>query len=258
MITHRRWIIATCLSMLLFISLVELRLNEGFRWRTSGELLVKPTSPVSNRISDVEIVVASIKKEDTSWLATYMRGWDTNVYVADDPGARLTVPMNKGRESMVYLTYIIDRYDSLPKSIIFIHASRFAWHNDDPDYDAVPTLRNFQLPYLEEQGYVNMRCVWIIGCPQEIRPFEDENAEDGVNLTAKTIYKQSFEELLPELPVPAVVAVSCCSQFAATRDMIHRRPKEDYVRYRQWLMDTPLEDERSGRVFEFAWHSELN
>jgi hypothetical protein len=204
----------------------------------------------------VEIVVASTSKEDTSWLHHNLPGWKTSVYVVDDEAASLTVPLNKGRESMVYLTYIIDNYDSLPDNTIFIHASRFAWHNDDPDYDAIPALRNFQFQYLQQVGYVNLRCVWVIGCPAEIHPYHDEaNAVEGEAAT-KDIYKQSFEELLPELPVPEIVAVSCCAQFGVTRETIQRRPKEDYVRFRQWLLDTPLEDERSGRVMEFSWHSE--
>lgn len=200
-----------------------------------------------------------MRKEDTSWLATHLPDWKQSVYVVDDKKAPLTVPMNKGRESMVYLTYIIDNYDRLPENILFLHASRFAWHNDDPDYDALATLRNFQFPNLQTEGYVNLRCVWIIGCPNEIRPHEDAAHEalegEGGEPTTKEVYKQSFQELLPELSVPEIVAVSCCSQFGVTRDTIRRRPREDYTRFRQWLIDTPLEDERSGRVFEFSWHS---
>lgn len=205
----------------------------------------------------VEIVVASMAEEDTTWLAEYLPEWKTNIYVVNDARARLTVPMNKGRESMVYLTYMIDHYDDLPESVLFIHASRFAWHNDDPDYDAVTSLLRFQLPYLRQAGYVNMRCAWQVGCPAEIRPHEDDAKDDGVQVSAKSIYKKKFQELLPELPVPAVVAVSCCSQFGVTRETIRRRPKEDYIRYRQWLIDTKLEDALSGRMLEFSWHSKL-
>ncbi|KAI0425081.1 hypothetical protein F5Y09DRAFT_347055 [Xylaria sp. FL1042] len=207
---------------------------------------------------DLELVVASVKAEDTSWLHAHLPSWHKNIYVADDASAPLTVPQNKGREAMVYLTYIIDRYESLPPAVLFVHASRFAWHNDDPDYDALPTLRSFRLPYLREKGYVNLRCVWVIGCPAEIRPAQDEasvKVEGGVEkITAKHIYKQAFEELLPGIPVPEVVAVSCCSQFGVTSETIRARPKEDYIRYREWLLATPLDDALNGRVFEFAWH----
>ncbi|KAI0521710.1 hypothetical protein F5B22DRAFT_595940 [Xylaria bambusicola] len=203
----------------------------------------------------LELVVASVKAEDTTWFHTYLPSWHKNIYVADDPLAPLTVPRNKGREAMVYLTYIIDRYDTLPHATLFVHASRFAWHNDDPDYDALPTLQNFRLPYLREQGYVNLRCVWTIGCPAEIRPAVDgEERDNAEKIQAKHIYKQAFEELLPGTDVPEVVAVSCCSQFGVTRDTIRSRTREEYVRWREWLLNTELDDALNGRVFEFAWH----
>ncbi|KAI0487755.1 hypothetical protein F4859DRAFT_510323 [Xylaria cf. heliscus] len=204
---------------------------------------------------ELELVVASVQAEDTSWFHTHLPDWHKNIYIADDPHAPLTVPRNKGREAMVYLTYLIDRYDDLPQNVLFVHASRFAWHNDDPDYDALPTLRHFRLPHLRANGYVNLRCVWVIGCPGEIRPILDasQKPEPG-KVHAKHIYKEAFEQLLPEVPVPDIVAVSCCSQFGVTRETIRSRPLADYIRYRDWLLATPLDDALNGRVFEFAWH----
>lgn len=54
---------------------------------------------------DVELVVASINQENTSWYGEYVSDWRKSIYVVDDPTAPLTVPRNKGREAMVYLTY---------------------------------------------------------------------------------------------------------------------------------------------------------
>lgn len=50
------------------------------------------------------LVVASIKNDDTSWLFKHFPDWHKSIYVVDDPNAPLTVPLNKGRESMAYLT----------------------------------------------------------------------------------------------------------------------------------------------------------
>lgn len=50
-------------------------------------------------------VVASLEKEDISWLHQYLPEWDISRYVADDPSANLTVPKNKGQEAMTYLTW---------------------------------------------------------------------------------------------------------------------------------------------------------
>ncbi|KAK9779344.1 hypothetical protein SCAR479_03826 [Seiridium cardinale] len=255
MMTYRgRLIIAICAVFTALIIILPFHRDRLVRWAASDGRFPSFVSSEPKEPSKLEVVVASTRSEDTSWLRTFFPEWKTNIYVVDDWKATLTVSKNKGRESMVYLTHIITNYDNLPEKILFIHASRFAWHNDEPDYDAVPTLRNFQLPYLEQAGYVNLRCVWVIGCPAEIRPIQDENSGEKEPPAAKEVYKASFEELLPELPVPAVVAVSCCSQFGVTRETIRRRPKEDYIRYRQWLLDTPLKDDTSGRIFEFSWH----
>jgi hypothetical protein len=53
-----------------------------------------------------EMVVASVKSDDTSWFAEYFPDWSRSIYVVDDKKGPLTVPRNKGRESMVFLTYV--------------------------------------------------------------------------------------------------------------------------------------------------------
>lgn len=55
-----------------------------------------------------EMIVASMKGDDTSWLAEYFQDWSRKIYVVNDKNAPLTVALNKGRESMVYLTYVVN------------------------------------------------------------------------------------------------------------------------------------------------------
>ncbi|KAF2126795.1 hypothetical protein P153DRAFT_70073 [Dothidotthia symphoricarpi CBS 119687] len=199
------------------------------------------------------VVVASQASENATWLDEYFPQWEKNIYRVDDPQAPLTVPKNKGRESMVYLTYIIDHYDALPDNVLFIHPNRYQWHNDDPDYDGVPMLHHFQLPYLEQEGYVNIRCVWSLGCPDEIKPLKEEG-EHRASIHAGGYYKKAFQELFPDTQVPIRVGVSCCAQFAVTREKIRQKSRETYIRYREWLMNTELGDAISGRVLEYSWH----
>ncbi|KAF4764258.1 hypothetical protein N7455_003677 [Penicillium solitum] len=198
-----------------------------------------------------DMVVASMKSDDTSWLSEYFPDWTKSIYVVDDKDAPLTVTRNKGRESMVYLTYIIDNYDNLPDTMLFIHSKRYQWHNDDPYYDGIPPLRNVQIPYIQEQGYVNLRCVWTLGCPIEIRPHTDTHRS---NVHAGEYFKNGFMELFPGIPVPEEVGVSCCAQFGVSRAKVLERPRSDYERFRTWLADTPLEDDLSGRIMEYSWH----
>jgi hypothetical protein len=151
-------------------------------------------------------------------------------------------------------SYIIDHYDKLPDNVLFVHPNRYQWHNDDPDYDGLPMLRHFQIPYLEQEGYVNIRCAWLLGCPSEIKPL-DEEGEHREAVHAGGDYKQAFQHLFPGEKVPRNVGVSCCAQFAATKEKIRERKKSDYEHYRNWIIDTQLGDSISGRVFEYSWHS---
>lgn len=115
-----------------------------------------------------------------------------------------------------------------------------------------------QIPYIKDEGYVNLRCVWTLGCPSEIRP-KDEAASvpaDG-KPNAGQFYKQAFEELFPGHPVPDAVGASCCAQFAVTREKIRERPRSDYVAFRRWLLETELDDDISGRIMEYSWHSKF-
>lgn len=204
---------------------------------------------------EVELVVASMRKENVTWLHEYLPDWKKSIYVVDDPTAEFTVPLNKGREAMVFLTYIIDRYDSLPENVIFHHAERFQWHNDNLDYDALPLLQKFKIERLKNQGYVNLRCAWVLGCPVEIRPKVDATpGKEGEPVHAKHVYKAAFEELFPGVEVPDAIGVNCCSQFGVRRETIKQRPKSEYIRYREWLKKSPLGDALSGRVLEYSWH----
>ncbi|KAK2746789.1 hypothetical protein FQN57_002831 [Myotisia sp. PD_48] len=214
--------------------------------------------PRKTRVSK-ELVVASIKSENTTWVSEELPDWPANIYNVDDPDAKLSVPMNKGREAMAYLTYIIDRYESLPDYSVFIHGLRYQWHNDDPIYDGVPIIRALRLSFVSKVGYAPLRCVWSPGCPFELHPLKPvglDNGPDHRNETERA-FAASFRALFPDTEVPNLVGAPCSSQFALSRQQILRRPKRDYQRFRKWLMDTDLSSVISGRVLEYAWHSKF-
>jgi hypothetical protein len=70
-----------------------------------------PVNPAPKK-RKTAVVVASQASENATWLNEYFPEWQQNIYRVDDPDAPLTVPMNKGRESMVYLTSV-----SIPRQI---------------------------------------------------------------------------------------------------------------------------------------------
>lgn len=228
-------------------------------------------------------VVASMDGDDTSWLYDYFPDWYHNIYTVDDPSANLTVPINKGRESQVYLTYIIDNYHDLPEYLVFLHALRYQWHNEDPMYgvlawspscrmranhrereDGVFPLRNLQLPYVNKMGYANMRCTWMMGCPAELHPAKAVSDpeyrkwdRDKDRVATEKAYAEAHSIIFPESKTPpATVGVPCGAQFAVARWRVLERPRADYERIRDWLTRTHMPDAVSGRILEYTWHSE--
>lgn len=108
------------------------------------------------------IVIPRTKAEDASWVHgnfggdKYIR---TSIYSVEDSSADLHPPRNKGHEVMIYLSYIIDHYDSLSDVNIFMHSHRYSWHNDElMDHDAVQMISRLSAERVQREGYMNMRC----------------------------------------------------------------------------------------------------
>lgn len=52
---------------------------------------------------DITLVIASQDHDNTTWVANAVSAWEKAIFSTDSP-SRLSVPLKKGRESMVYLT----------------------------------------------------------------------------------------------------------------------------------------------------------
>lgn len=82
------------------------------------------------------LVVAKLKDEDTGWIQEELGDMlasgllNTAIYTLDDLKAALHPVENKGHEVIAYLSYIIDFYSTLPDIAIFMHAHRYAGHNN--------------------------------------------------------------------------------------------------------------------------------
>lgn len=72
--------------------------------RSSHSGQASPSSVPKSQTLEKDLVVASMMKDDVSWLYDNFPEWHKSIYVVDDKQAKLTVDLNKGRESMVYLT----------------------------------------------------------------------------------------------------------------------------------------------------------
>ena len=196
-------------------------------------------------------------------MADAVFSWQQAIYTVNPTSpTTLTTPENKGHEAMAYLTYIIDHYSSLPSTIAFLHSHRdgflAAWHTDTDLHDNVQALRALQIPFVQSNGYVNLRCNWNPGCKEAHRFNKHITPEVWRDVFTGTSTGASFSNTsssqLKSNEVPTQVGAACCAQFAVARSRVLQRPLTDYKRFRQWLLDTEKNDAKSGRVMEFLWH----
>ncbi|KAJ9615749.1 hypothetical protein H2200_001826 [Cladophialophora chaetospira] len=210
---------------------------------------IKPSGSKYTR----NLIMAKMKKENVTWLDDVDLGPEVTkmIYMADDPKAPLHPPKNKGHEVMTYLTYIIDHYDDLADVNIFMHSHRDAWHNNELlNWDAGEMIRRLSSERVQRQGYMNMRCHWIPGCPDWIHPGQVEEDKEKLE---QALIASAWAELFSDKPIPAVLAQPCCSQFALSRDRIRATPVAKYKHYREWLLRSNIRDTMTGRIFEYIW-----
>jgi hypothetical protein len=200
------------------------------------------------------LVIGRLKSEDVSWTQE-IQNVNRSIYTVDEENSALKVPKNKGHEAMVYLTYIIDNYDNLPDTVLFFHPHRSTWHNNILlDLDSAKTISRISDAHVARQGYMNSRCHHDPGCPDWLHPDRPEAEWDLVHKNEERFFTPAvWRELHPNVPVPRAISQPCCAQFAVSGKRIRTHPRAEYIRYREWLLNTELEDENSGRVMEYTW-----
>ncbi|KAF2486749.1 hypothetical protein BDY17DRAFT_292040 [Neohortaea acidophila] len=203
------------------------------------------------------LVVPKMKGEDTSWIQQELGDMlssgvlDTAIYAMDDDTAPLHPIMNKGHEVMAYLSYIIDFYNSLPDVLVFMHAHRFARHNNLLlEKDSALMLRHLSPERVTREGYMNLRCHWDPGCPDWMRP---NDADVKGDRKEQEVMAAAWTELFPGQALPDVLAQPCCAQFAVSRERVQVIPRDRFIALREWVVHTDLDDFLSGRVFEYTW-----
>lgn len=263
------------LALLIFILYLNLQPSSPtrvFDWTTVRYKTTSRSVPAANGIcpglsttDKPALVVARITSEDSTWLSSPWLNDKYHIctYTADAPlttSNELQVPRNRGHESIVYLTYLIDNYATLPPASIFIHGSRFSWHNDDSHYDNLPLLAALNVSSaLAPAGYHNLRCDWSAGTchpgssePQGslatqsramLQPWDERSVSDSLLPGAlASIFGSgvSADAHRWKLGRNDAVRSQCCAQFVVARENVLRHWKGEYIALRQWLLDGSL------------------
>lgn len=226
------------------------------------------------------LVVARVAADgDASWIDSLSGKYHTCTYTVDAPmdhtSKYLQVPANRGHEAMVYLTFIIDNYYHFPEAgVVFVHGSRWAWHNDEPTYDNVALLKALDVhAALEPWGYHNLRCDWSVStCPPSVKPQGSMETSLQAILSpwdaravSDSFLPAAFEDLFGKVHSNSklgnhhTVRSQCCAQFVVSRKNILQHSLQEYIALRQWLLDessdaAPRDDRVAGRILSYLWH----
>ncbi|KAL3478845.1 hypothetical protein BJX99DRAFT_96997 [Aspergillus californicus] len=234
------------------------------------------------------LVVSHVQSDgDPSWIENLSSKYRPCVYHVDAPDEdsdTLQVPANRGHEAMAYLTFLIDNYDDIPKAgAVFVHGSRWAWHNDAPDYDNAYLLSVLDIQSaLEPWGYHNLRCDWSVStCPSTAPPqgsfqMSIQSVLDpwDARAASNTAMPQGLAAIFGKdglmLGRHDAVRAQCCAQFVVSREMVRKHSRSEYIALRQWLLDgsnapgdsstprqqgsAPKDDRIAGRIISYVWH----
>ncbi|TVY42475.1 hypothetical protein LOCC1_G005164 [Lachnellula occidentalis] len=246
------------------------------RYRTPSATLPEAQGicPGLSELSKPALVVARVTTDgDTKWLDGLSDIYHRCIYTADAPAdatsVHLQVPANRGHEAMAYLTFLIDNYENIPAAgAVFVHGSRFAWHNDALDYDNAALLAALNVSSaLAPFGYHNLRCDWSLStCPSSYTP------QGSLEISTQALLAPYDTHAVSDAALPRALAdlfgdevklgrtnavrSQCCAQFVVSRDSIWQHSREEYVALRQWLLDSkgaPRDDRVAGRILSYVW-----
>ncbi|KAF3927472.1 hypothetical protein ABW21_db0209044 [Orbilia brochopaga] len=220
---------------------------------------IASSRPMELSQSSRTVILGKTKSENTSWVKDKLPDWRPIIYSMDEPESteNFHVSVNKGREAMAYLTYLVDYYDDLSDINVFIHAHEEgypqAWHNEfwKEEYSIVTMLQRLKLDNVYENGYVNLRCNGKPGC-EPVKPQPATADPEDPEKSLERGLRKLWEHMYGNISLPEEVGVPCCAQFAVTRERIRQNTRELYIRAREWILWTGEED--PGRPLEYFWH----
>ncbi|WPH04682.1 Hypothetical protein R9X50_00757500 [Acrodontium crateriforme] len=256
--TRRPW--ARALAIFVVVSLGLFKLFSYWRLPAPLSTLRLPQMSKDLSLLDKVVVLGKRRSEDVSWLRDICRHHDYTaiVYSTDSWGEKgcLTPRSYRGREAPVYLSYILDYYDALPKYTVFVHDAKEQWHNDITNKLTPNALKQIRFDAVAAHGFANLRCKEEPGCgPPELHPGKINVPAGSTYLQSRLLemYMQIFDVTADK--VPKDIGAACCGQFAVTREQIRKRPREDYERMLRWTQQTSIANDFGvGWVFEKFWH----
>lgn len=203
----------------------------------------------------INLVVASVASDDVSWteeLHNSIANLQIFRYVSDDPVAEYHPSIAKGREALMYFTYLYDHYESLADVNIFIHAEEHPWHLDGAMQQSMRfALSQLDLEQVMQLHYFNLYTSLKGGRPEG---YNTTKTTDETDVAEEPFIAEAMRANFGEdVAVPEMLIGPCCSQFAVSKEAIRSRPRSQYRHSMQWLTETDWPDQLTGRIWEHLW-----
>jgi hypothetical protein len=154
------------------------------------------------------VVPALYRKQlaQVPWLAEF----ETRLYQRTQPGREDYVP-NRADEAAVFMKYLVDRYYHLPEVVAFLQ--------DDAGPDTVGRLHCLRVG--RDWGWTNLN--------EPASFFKNRRLDDFLGRANwVACYRRLAGDFQVPLPAAPVVNTYCCSEFAVTRNAVHRYSRAVY------------------------------
>lgn len=205
-----------------------------------------PTSkePSGDAPAERRIVKVRLKDEDVSWIDSLFPTWQKELITIAKAFSKLHkdgTTVDKGRIANAYLTYLIENYNNLPETIIFL----------PPNQESHPSsISSLQISFIQSSGFANLHCPTPSTCADIVLPFRSApNEFQTLNVTMS----KAWEGIFGNVAVPEELATPPGAEFVVSKIQIQKRSPEEYSKFWTWLNQTDMDDDTAGLVFEYLW-----
>ncbi|KAF2118603.1 hypothetical protein BDV96DRAFT_570255 [Lophiotrema nucula] len=235
----------------------------GYPYVKPASVKLHPPSPkpsTGNLNTNNTVILAQTEDGDTSWVSKSLPGWEPRIMGVNPDFAKLhpgAKKYNKGRIADAYLRYLVENYNNLPTTLVFLNSRRTSSSpNSDAAksgaYDNVQAVKSLKTDFVQNSGFANLRCIEKSGCLSTFLPARNPPDEfRTIEVAMSSVWKDLFGN---ETAVPEKLAAPCCSEFAVSGDQIRKHTVDDYLKFWKWLNKTKIDDDTAGLVVEYIWH----
>lgn len=202
----------------------------------------------------VQLVIARYS-EDVSWLGKI--NYPFVVYNKNEiplPGS-LPLP-NIGRETHTYLTHIVNNYDQLAETMVFLQGDPFFHLTKDGKAGVAELRSNIEkaearkIPF-HGLAWFRLKCDGL-GRPHDLADIAKKGKWKGwgKDIPVAKIFERIFHASAPK----QFIARGATGNFMVRRDRVLIRPRSFYEHCLSVVVDDPYDEINTGHAFERLWH----